>query len=160
MAFTRSFLKDHGVPEDQIDAIMQERQRTLADYVPKADVQAQIDAAVAGVKPAPVTDSDEYKKLAAEFNDFKARTEAKDSEDFKDVKSKFFDQVYSGLDHTKPYADQVAKIREEFPEYFEASEPEPAPAPAGPTFGAPAAGGMPSGDDKNSFNAVWGYGKK
>ena len=47
MAFTRKFLTDHGVPEDQVDAIMAERNRTLTDYVPKTDVQSQIDAAVA-----------------------------------------------------------------------------------------------------------------
>ena len=46
MAFTRKFLTEHGVPEDQIDAIMAERNRTLQDYIPKADVQAQIDEAV------------------------------------------------------------------------------------------------------------------
>ena len=31
MAFTRKFLTDHGVPEDQVDAIMAERNRTLTD---------------------------------------------------------------------------------------------------------------------------------
>ena len=46
MAFTRKFLTEHGVPEDQVDAIMAERNRTLQDYIPKADVQAQIDEAV------------------------------------------------------------------------------------------------------------------
>ena len=38
MAFTRKFLTEHGVSEDQIDAIMAERNRTLTDYVPKSDV--------------------------------------------------------------------------------------------------------------------------
>ena len=47
MAFTRKFLTDHGVPEDQVDAIMAERHRPLTDYVPKTDVESQIDAAVA-----------------------------------------------------------------------------------------------------------------
>ena len=44
MAFTRKFLTDHGVPEDQVDAIMAERNRTLTDYVPKTDVQSQVGA--------------------------------------------------------------------------------------------------------------------
>ena len=44
MAFSRKFLMDNGVPEDKVDVIMAERNRTLTDYVPKADVQAQIGA--------------------------------------------------------------------------------------------------------------------
>ena len=46
MAFSRKFLLDNGVPEDKVDVILAERNRTLADYVPKSDVQAQIDSAV------------------------------------------------------------------------------------------------------------------
>lgn len=159
MSFTRKFLKDNGVPEDKIDVILAERNRTLADYVSKDDVQKQIDDALAGIKPAPVTESDEYKKLLGEFDDYKKRTEARSSDDFKGVKSKFFDQVYQGLDHSKPYPDQLVKIRADFPEYFDEDKPAE-PAPAGPTFGGEPKGGMPSGDDKSSFNAVWGYGKK
>ena len=160
MSFTRKFLKDNGVPEDKIDVILAERNRTLADYVPKDEVQKQIDEALAGVKPAPATDSEEYKKLQADFDDFKARTEAKASDDFKGVKAKFFDTVYGGLDRSKPIPEQLAKVKEDYPEYFEAGEPEPAPAPAGPTFGADPKGKMPAGGAENSFNNIWGYGKK
>lgn len=160
MAFTRKFLKENGVPEDKIDLIMAERNRTLGDYIPKDEVQKQIDEALAGVKPAPATDSEEYKKLLAEFDDYKKRTEARGSDDFKNVKSKFFDQVYNGLDHSKPYAEQIAKVKEEYPEYFAADDPAPDPAPAGPTFGADPKGGMPAGGEKDAFNSVWGYGKK
>ena len=50
MAFTRKFLAENGVPEDKIDLILAERNRTLKDYTPNADVQAQIDAAIAAAK--------------------------------------------------------------------------------------------------------------
>ena len=46
MAFSRKFLLDNGVPEDKVDVILAERNRTLNDYVPKTDVQSQIDKAV------------------------------------------------------------------------------------------------------------------
>ena len=90
MAFTRKFLTDHGVPEDQVDAIMAERNRTLTDYVPKADVQTQIDAAVAtarteAAQQVNVEESDAYKALQAELN----KTRAIGSEDFSTVKPKF-----------------------------------------------------------------------
>ena len=67
MAFTRKFLTDNGVPEDKVDVILAERNRTLKDYVPQSDVQAQIDAAVKAVHPDPidVTQTEEYKSLFA-----------------------------------------------------------------------------------------------
>ena len=58
MAFTRKFLLDNGVPEDKVDVILAERNRTLKDYVLQSDVQAQIDAAVAEAQkntPEPMT---------------------------------------------------------------------------------------------------------
>ena len=119
MAFTRKFLTDHGVPEDQVDAIMAERNRTLTDYVPKTDVQSQIDAAVATARTeaanqATVEDSDAYKALQAELN----KTRAIGSEDFSTVKPKFREAVYGLLDHEKPVADQLPAIKEQYEEYF------------------------------------------
>lgn len=103
MAFTRKFLTDHGVPEDQVDAIMAERNRTLTDYVPKTDVQSQIDAAVAtarteAAQQVNVEESDAYKALQAELN----KTRAIGSEDFSTVKPKFREAVYGLLDHESP----------------------------------------------------------
>lgn len=119
MAFTRKFLTDHGVPEDQVDAIMAERNRTLTDYVPKTDVQSQIDAAVAtarteAAQQVNVEESDAYKALQAELN----KTRAIGSEDFSTVKPKFREAVYGLLDHEKPVADQLPAIREQYEEYF------------------------------------------
>lgn len=119
MAFTRKFLTDHGVPEDQVDAIMAERNRTLTDYVPKTDVQSQIDAAVATARAeaasqVKVEDSDAYKALQAELN----KTRAIGSEDFSTVKPKFREAVYGLLDHEKPVADQLPAIKEQYEEYF------------------------------------------
>ena len=119
MAFTRKFLTDHGVPEDQVDAIMAERNRTLTDYVPKTDVQSQIDAAVAtarteAAQQVNIEESDAYKALQAELN----KTRAIGSEDFSTVKPKFREAVYGLLDHEKPVADQLPAIKEQYEEYF------------------------------------------
>lgn len=130
MAFTRKFLTDHGVPEDQVDAIMAERNRTLTDYVPKTDVQSQIDAAVAtarteAAQQVKVEDSDAYKALQAELN----KTRAIGSEDFSTVKPKFREAVYGLLDHEKPVADQLPAIKEQYEEYFATEDTKPTNTP-------------------------------
>ena len=119
MAFSRKFLLDHGVPEDQVDAIMAERNRTLNDYVPKSDLQQQIDAAVQKAreeapKPVNVVETDEYKALAGEL----AKVKAISSEDFAGIKPKFRESVWSMLDHEKPVGEQLEGIREQYEEYF------------------------------------------
>ncbi len=162
MAFTRKFLTDHGVPEEQIDAIMAERNRTLKDYVPIDDVQAQIDAALTeaakNYQPTPikVEETDEYKALAAEL----AMTRALGGEDFAIVKPKFRETVYKMLDHGekhKPYAEQLTEVAKNYEEYFTAAETKPDNKPA---FGAPVQGKMPSGEQGKSFNAVWNFPNK
>ena len=130
MAFTRKFLTDHGVPEDQVDAIMAERNRTLTDYVPKADVQAQIDTAVEtarteAAQQVNVEESDAYKALQAELN----KTRAIGSEDFSTVKPKFREAVYGLLDHEKPVADQLPAIKEQYEEYFATEDTKPTNTP-------------------------------
>lgn len=130
MAFTRKFLTDHGVPEDQVDAIMAERNRTLGDYVPKTDVQSQIDAAVAtarteAAQQVNVEESDAYKALQAELN----KTRAIGSEDFSTVKPKFREAVYGLLDHEKPVADQLPAIKEQYEEYFATEDTKPTNTP-------------------------------
>ena len=162
MAFSRKFLLDHGVPEDQVDAIMAERNRTLNDYVPKADMQQQIEAAVqkareeAAKQPVNVQETEEYKALAGEL----AKTKAFTSEDFAQVKPKFRDSVWSLLDHDKPYAEQMPKIAEQYEEYFNTPAAPPDPEPAKPQFGSPDKGGMPRGTGGKSLNDLWGFGKR
>src|SRR5699024_8687024 len=94
MAFTRKFLMDNGVPEDRVDAVMAERNRTLSDYVPKADVQAQIDAALQNRAPDDPTQSDAYRALAQERDMLRAIQ----GDNFAEVKPKFREQVFGMLD--------------------------------------------------------------
>lgn len=165
MAFTRKFLLDNGVPEDKIDEIMAERGRTLADYVPKGDVQTQIDAALDAERkkaPTPVaaTETPEYKELEGKYN----MQTALASDDFAGVKPKFRETVYKMLDHSakhKPYTEQLTDIAEKFDEYFTQQAPPPTTEPAKtPQFGAPTAGKLPGGETQPKFNDVWNFGPK
>lgn len=136
MAFSRKFLTDHGVPEDQVDAIMAERNRTLVDYVPKSDVQTQIDEALKNVKPPEINvkEAQEYKDLESQFTDFKARTEARNSDAWKAVKPKFFDTVYDSIDREKDINEQFEAMRKDYEEYFMPTSSSETPPATLPTF--------------------------
>ena len=155
MAFTRKFLTDHGVPEDQVDAIMAERNRTLADYVPKDDVQKQINDAVAeAAKAAPlpdVTQMPQYIELLGKTQ----KLEAFQTEDFSTVKAPYRDIVWGKLDHAekhKPYAEQLTELQSSLPDLFETKEEPPKPH-----FGAQPQGAAPTGKQGPSFMDSWGF---
>lgn len=155
MAFTRKFLTDHGVPEEQVDAIMAERNRTLADYVPKADVQAQIDAAIAeAAKAAPavdVTQAPEYQELLNKTQ----KLEAFQGDEFLSVKAPYRDIVWGKLDHAekhKPYNEQLAELQQSMPDLFKQLEDAPKPQ-----FGAQPQGAAPTGNKGPSFMDTWGF---
>ncbi len=161
--FTRKFLMDHGVPEDQVDAIMAARNQTmndtLAGYVAKADVQKQIEAAVAAVpKPEPIDPrtTDEYQALQRERDMLRAIG----GDDFASVKPKFREQVFGMLDRSekaKPISEQLTGIQEKYEEYFTVKQETPKP-----TFGAPTQGSMPKGDEgvEAQFMKAWGISPK
>lgn len=74
-----------------------------------------------GLKTPDPKESDAYKTLAGEFADYKAMQTARASEDYKDVKTKFFETVYGMIDRSqgaKPVADQLAAIKGQYEEYF------------------------------------------
>ena len=157
MAFTRKFLTDNGVPEDKVDIILAERNRTLKDYVPAADVQAQIDKALEGAKndqpPVDVLQSPEYLELLGKAQ----KLEAFQTEDFSSVKAPYKDIIWSKLDHAEkhvPYSEQIAKLQESMPDLFETTVEEEPPKP---TFGAAPKGAAPSGNAGPSFMDQWGF---
>ena len=155
MAFTRKFLTDHGVPEEQIDAIMAERNRTLNDYVPKDELQKQIDAALAeAAKTAPkpdVTQAPEYIELLNKTQ----KLEAFQTDDFASVKAPYRDIVWGKLDHAekhKPYAEQLTELQSSLPDLFKTTEEPPKPQ-----FGTQPQGAAPTGQKGPSFMDTWGF---
>lgn len=155
MAFSRKFLIDNGVPEDKVDVILAERNRTLKDYIPQSDVQAQIDAAVESAKKeitAPdIKTTAEYLALAGE----NAKLKAFQGDDFARVKSPYRDIVWEKLDHAekhKPYTEQLAELQGSMPDLFTTEE-----APQKPSFGAQPQGSVPSGKAGTSFLDSWGF---
>ena len=159
MAFSRKFLLDNGVPEDKVDVILAERNRTLNDYVPKGDVQAQIDKALEAVKKdvpeVKVMESQEYKDLLSKTQ----KLEAFQTDDFKDVKKPYQDIVWGKLDHAekhKPYTEQIETLKETLPDLFVTPQEEPPK----PNFGTAPKGAAPTGNGGPSFNDTWGFGPK
>lgn len=155
----RTVLKEKGFTDDQIEYLMTESNRALAaDYAPKSDIQAQIDAALEAAKanPVDVTKSDEYIKVASERDMLRAIS----GEDFSTVKPKFREQVFGMLDRgdkAPAIAEQLKTIGEKYEEYFEPVKTEdPVPA-AKPSFGAPTQGAAPTGQTGPSFNDTWGF---
>ena len=83
----------------------------------------------------------------------KART----SEDFANVKPKFFETVYGMVDRAegaKPVAEQLTDIAKNYEEYFNAAKPE---EPNKPMFGAETKGSAPTGKTGSSFSDTWGF---
>lgn len=157
MAFTRKFLTDNGVPEDKVDIILAERNRTLKDYVPASDVQAQIDAAVEEAKkeapPVDILQSPEYLELLGKAQ----KLEAFQTEDFSSVKAPYKDIIWSKLDHAekhKPYNEQIAELQASLPDLFVTPAEEEPPKPQ---FGTAPKGAAPTGNAGPSFMDSWGF---
>lgn len=155
--FKRADLKSQGLTDEQIEFVMTEGNRSLANnYTLTSDVQGKIDAAVEAAKTASVdvTNSAEYKQLAQERDMLRAIG----GDDFSSVKPKFRETVFGMLDRSDnapAVADQLKTIGEKYEEYFVAEQPtEP---PAKPSFGAPTQGSAPSGRTGPSFMDTWGF---
>lgn len=159
--FRRPALKEQGLSDAQIEWLMTEAQRALgANYIPKSEVQEQIDAAVQNaLKETPQsmdpTDTDEYKSVAEERDMLRALS----GDDFASVKPKFREAVYKMLErgeNAPPITEQLKTVAEKYEEYF---TPE-STSPQAPQFGAEVKGQMPSGKTEKTFMDIWGYDKK
>lgn len=135
-------LQDESLSIDErLDRIMGLRGRDLDEgYVTKTAAREDRDEAVANAKaeweknlPKPnILESPEYKALKGEFDGYKTMQKDKESEDYKEVKGKFFETVYGMVDKKEgaaPVAEQMATIKEKWPEYFtvEAEVPKNTP---------------------------------
>ena len=174
--FTRKALNDimanDGLtPEQRTEQVMSLYGRALDDgYMSKGAAQTAQETALNNakaeweknqVKPD-VKESDEYKALQGEFAAYKTMQSARTSDDFKEVKPKFFETVYGMIERgngAKPVSEQLAGIRQSYEEYFTPTQQE---APKKPQFGAPTEGSMPKGNESavSAFTNAWGFGAK
>lgn len=156
--FKRADLKAQGLTDEQIEFVMTEGNRSLANnYTLTSDVQGKIDAAVQAVQttPADVTQSPEYQKVVNERDMLRAIG----GDDFASVKPKFRETVFGMLDRSDkaaPVADQLKTIGEKYEEYFVAEKQTETP-PAKPNFGAPTQGSAPTGKTGPSFMDTWKF---
>lgn len=124
-------------PEEKTERLFSLYGRALDDgYISKsAAAQAQAAAieaakaeAVKDFKAPDVKASVEYKDLENRFDAYKAKQAARASELYKDVKPKFFDEVYDRIDRAegaKPEAEQLSQFKADYEEWF-ISETAPA----------------------------------
>ena len=170
--FTRKTISDIMsnealTPEERTDQVFSLYGRALDDgYVTKSAAKASLDDALATAKadweksvqhPDP-KESDVYKALQGEFAAYKEMQTARSSEDYKGVKGKFFETVYSMVDRkdgAKPVKEQLDEIRKGYEEYFD-TETQPQKQP---TFGSPDMGAMPKGDEGavEALTKAWGF---
>jgi hypothetical protein len=162
--FTRNALnkimEDESLtPQQRTEQVYSLYGRALDDgFISKSAAQQAQEAAVERAKaewekgqtvPDP-KESDDYKTLQNQFNDYKAMQQARTGKDYEGVKPKFFETVYGMVDRgegAKPLAEQLAGIREQYEEYFiekpadpSPGTPKPAPTVVLPTGGSPAPG--------------------
>ena len=157
--FKRADLRAQGFSDEQIEYIMTESGRSLsANYVLSSDVQARIDEAVKAAHPQEidVKTTPEFMEVQNEVNMLRAIG----GDDFAPVKGKFREHVWGMMDHNpdaKPVSEQLAPIREKYPEFF---VPEEQPTPK-PQFGSPDSGTMPKGKESaaDAMVKAWGFQK-
>lgn len=133
--FTRpelaKIINDESLDADErINRIMSLRGQDLeSGYVSKSAAKAAQDSAIEQAKteweknaPKPnIKESEEYKTLESEYSGYRAMQEARGSDDYKDVKGKFFETVYGMVNRgedAKPVSEQLADIRKNYEEYF------------------------------------------
>lgn len=169
--FTRpeiaKILGDENLTADErLDRIMSLRGRDLDEgYVTKSAAKAAQETALNNAKTEweknlekpNIKESEEYKTLQGQFEAYKTMQNARNSEDFKDVKPKFFETVYGMIDRAdgaKPVKEQLETIRTGYEEYFNPAQNQPKPQ-----FGSPDKGAMPTGKEGavEAFNNAWGF---
>ncbi len=165
MAFTRKALKELGLPDEHVDKVMTLHGTSMADYVPKSEVDTQVQQALGGADIKDLTTKASRvdvleQELANTHRDHGiegflkgkgitgagALKAAKSLFDMSVVEHK--DGVTTGLDKLEAQYAEIIKD-ESVSSIFGAAPtpPAPAPTPGKPQFGTEPAGGItpPSG---------------
>lgn len=163
---TKLMANDALTPEQRTEQVMSLYGRALDDgYISKSAARTAQETAIAnartewekGQEKPNIKESEEYKQLQGQFDSYKQMQNARTSEDFKDVKPKFFETVYGMIDRSegaKPVKEQLEAVHKQYEEYFTPQTPG-----GKPNFGSPDQGGMPKGNEgaEASFTSHWGF---
>lgn len=135
----RAIITDETLDESaKISKILQSHHDEVADVKSGLKSDDEVKAAVAeALKNAPkqgkVVESDEYKKLKQDFDDYKYKTELTSTLKGAKVKDKFLDDVISKIARDGKVDEQLPKIKETYTEYFDDADPTQTP-PNKPVF--------------------------
>lgn len=136
----RAILADETLDESaKVSRLLQMHHDEVADIKSGLKTDEDVKAAVAeALKNAPkavkVEETEEYKKLLQELDDYKYRTELTTQHKGAKVKDKFLADVIAKIKRDEKLDEQLPKLREEFGEYFDEGAPQPQPPAPKPVF--------------------------
>ena len=136
----RAILADETLDESaKVSRLLQMHHDEVADIKSGLKTDEDVKAAVAeALKNAPkavkVEETEEYKKLLQELDDYKYRTELTTQLKVAKVKDKFLADVIAKIKRDEKLDEQLPKLREEFGEYFDEGAPQPQPPAPKPVF--------------------------
>ncbi|MFQ7076465.1 hypothetical protein [Pumilibacter muris] len=136
----RAILADETLDESaKVSRLLQMHHDEVADIKSGLKTDEDVKAAVAeALKNAPkavkVEETEEYKKLLQELDDYKYRTELTAQLKGAKVKDKFLADVIAKIKRDEKLDEQLPKLREEFGEYFDEGAPQPQPPAPKPVF--------------------------
>lgn len=134
----RAILADEAMDENaKVSRLLQLHHDEVADVRSELKTDEDVKDAVAEAlkntpKAVKVEETDEYKKLKTEYEDYKYVSEIKTQLKGAKVKDKFIDDVIAKIKREEKLDDQLPKIKEAFAEYFDegaAQPPTPQPKP-------------------------------
>ena len=136
----RAILADETLDESaKVSRLLQMHHDEVVDIKSGLKTDEDVKAAVAeALKNAPkavkVEETEEYKKLLQELDDYKYRTELTAQLKGAKVKDKFLADVIAKIKRDEKLDEQLPKLREEFGEYFDEGAPQPQPPAPKPVF--------------------------
>ena len=136
----RAILADETLDESaKVSRLLQMHHDEVAYIKSGLKTDEDVKAAVAeALKNAPkavkVEETEEYKKLLQELDDYKYITELTTQLKGAKVKDKFLADVIAKIKRDEKLDEQLPKLREEFGEYFDEGAPQPQPPAPKPVF--------------------------
>ena len=163
MAFTRKALKDMGLPDDQIDKVMMLHGTSMADYLPKSQIDEEVKKVTGGADIKALQDKaaktdDLEKQLAAKdtdyaVNDYLTSKGVKKGAAMKMVRSQLdMSKIKLDGDKLTGMDEQIDTLsKDESVAALFGKKPDDTPPAGKPAFGVPPKGTAPDGATGPNF---------